>query len=405
MEELIFFAALMVFAFGLVSGIADRSPVTAPMVFTAVGIVASPLGFDLLTVDAASPVVQLIAEITLILVLFTAASTIGLRRLKTEFALPLRLLAIGLPLTMALGVLIATRLFDTTPFWSLAAMALILSPTDAALARTVVSSPRLPTDVRDAINVEAGLNDGIALPPILACIAAAAAASGAPPDFMHWSLFTLAQIALGPIVGGLVGWLGGILIDRASQRRWMEPVYQRLASFALAVLCYSCAEALGGNGFIAAFVGGLTLGARSPRVRERIQEFGEAEGQQLALFVFLIFGLAMVPVVVGHVDRTVLAYALLSLTVIRMAPVALCLAGSRLGWRGAAFIGWFGPRGIASILYALILVGALGFEGNERIVSVIVLTVLISIFAHGLSAVPLSSLYARHRNRTMESHA
>ena len=401
MEELIFFAALMVFAFGLVSALADRSPVTAPMVFTTVGIVASPLGLGLLAVDVASGAVQVAAEITLVLVLFTAASTIGLKRLKTEYGVPLRLLAIGLPLTMALGTVIAGGLFGDVAFWPLAAMALILAPTDAALAQAVVSNPRLPTPVRDAIGVESGLNDGISLPPILACIAAAGAAS--PPDFTHWSLFTLAQIVLGPLVGGLVGWGGGVLIDRAAERRWMEPLFQRLASFALAVLCYSIAEGLGGNGFIAAFVGGLTLGARSPRVRERIHEFGEAEGQQLALFVFLVFGLAMVPLAVGHVDAATLLYALLSLTVIRMAPVALSLAGSGLGWPGTAFIGWFGPRGIASILYTLIFIGALGLDGNERVIAVIVLTILMSIFAHGLSAVPLSSLYARYAKHETES--
>ena len=401
MEELIFFAALMVFAFGLVSGLADRSPITAPMVFTAVGILASPLFLDLLDVNVTSGTVQVVAEITLVLVLFTAASTIGLKRLKTEFGVPLRLLAIGLPLTMVLGTLAAVWLVDDTPFWLLAAMALILSPTDAALAQSVVTNPRLPTWVRDAIDVESGLNDGISLPPILACIAAAGA--GSTPDFTHWSLFTLAQVAVGPLAGGLVGWGGGVLIDRAVERRWMAPVFQRLAAFALAVLCYSVAEGLGGNGFIAAFVGGLTLGARSPRVRERIQGFGEAEGQQLALFVFLVFGLAMVPAAADHLDRTALLYALLSLTVIRMAPVALSLAGSGVGWRGAAFIGWFGPRGIASILYGLILIGTLGFDGNERIVSIIILTVLLSIFAHGLSAVPLSSLYARHSKQTREN--
>jgi len=396
MEELIFFAALLVFAYGLVSALADRSPVTAPMVFVTVGILAGPLGLGLLTLEADSAGVQVIAEVTLILVLFTAASTIDLRRLKTEYPVPLRLLALGLPLMMALGVLVAAWLLPDIGFWRVAVMALILSPTDAALAQVVVRSPRVPAAVRDAIGVESGLNDGIALPPVLACIAAAAAAPGMGPDLAHWGAFTLAQIAFGPLAGGLVGWVGGILIDRAAERRWMEPVYQRLASFALAVLCYSLAESLGGNGFIAAFFGGLMLGARSPRVRQRIQEFGEAEGQQLALFVFLIFGLAMVPAAVPHWDRAALLYAVLSLTVIRMLPVALSLAGSRLDPPTVAFIGWFGPRGIASILYTLILIGQLGADGQQRIIAVIVLTVLLSIFAHGITAVPLSSYYARH---------
>ncbi|MEJ2384961.1 MAG: cation:proton antiporter [Xanthomonadales bacterium] len=394
MEELIFFAALLVFAYGLVSALAGRSPITAPMVFVTVGIAAGPLGLDLMTVDAGSEIVQVIAEITLILILFTAASTIDLRRLKTEYPIPLRLLAIGLPSMMVLGIAVAAWMFEGTGFWLIAVMALILSPTDAALAQIVVRSPRIPDAVRDAISVESGLNDGIALPPIMACIAAASA-PGMLPDLMHWGSYTLSQIALGLLVGGLIGWAGGYLIDRAAKRRWMEPVYQRLASFALAVLCYALAEELAGNGFIAAFFGGLMLGARTPSVRERIQEFGEAEGQQLALFVFLIFGLAMVPMVVDHFDTTALVYALLSLTLIRMLPVGLSLIGSQLDLRTVGFIGWFGPRGIASILYTLILIGELGLTGNERILSVIVLTILLSIFAHGISAIPLSSWYAR----------
>ena len=404
MEELIFFAALLVFGFGLVSALADRSPITAPMVFVTVGIIASPLGLDLLEVDAGSEAVQVVAEITLVLILFTAASTIDLRRLKSEYPIPLRLLTIGLPLTMVLGTVIAAWLFDGVGFWPIAAMALILSPTDAALAQTVVGSKRVPDEVRDAISVESGLNDGIALPPIMACIAAAGVA-GTSPDIGQWSVYLLTQIALGLVAGGLIGWLGGMLIDRAARRRWMEPLYQRLASFALAVLCYSLAEEIGGNGFIAAFFGGLMLGTRTPSVRERIQEFGEAEGQQLALFVFLIFGLAMVPLVVDDFDLAALVYALLSLTLIRMLPVALSLLGAGRSARTVAFIGWFGPRGIASILYTLILIGELGFEGQERIISVIVLTVLLSIFAHGISAIPLSSWYARNIRTKKESSA
>jgi sodium/hydrogen antiporter len=404
MEELIFFAALLVFAYGLVSAVADRSPITAPMVFVTVGIAAGPLGLDLLTVDVGSETVQLIAEITLVLVLFTAASTIDLRRLKGEYLIPLRLLAIGLPLMMVLGIIVAAWLFDDAAFWLIAVMALILSPTDAALAQTVVGSKRVPAEVRDAIGVESGLNDGIALPPIMACIAAVGAA-GSSPDLGQWGAHLLTQIALGLVAGGLIGWIGGMLIDRAAKRRWMEPLYQRLASFALAVLCYSLAEELGGNGFIAAFLGGLMLGTRTPSVRERIREFGEAEGQQLALFVFLIFGLAMVPAVIDHFDLRALVYALLSLTLIRMLPVALSLLGARLGAPTVAFIGWFGPRGIASILYTLILIGELGFDGQERIISVIVLTVLLSIFAHGISAIPLSSWYARNNRIKKESSA
>lgn len=399
MEELIFFGALLVFVYGLVSAVADRSPITAPMVFVAAGLLASPLGLDLFEAKPDSEGVQLLAEITLILILFTDASTIDLQRLKKHYRVPLRLLGIGLPLTMAFGMLAALPLFPGMSLWLIAVMAFILSPTDAALGQAVVTSKKVPPNLRDAIGVESGLNDGIALPPILACLAALGAAAGTHLDLSYWGHFALRQIIYGPLAGSLVGWVGGVLIDQSARRRWMNPVFQRLAAIALALLCYSLAEQLGGNGFIAAFFGGLMLGAQTHAVRERIQEFGEAEGQLLSLFVFLIFGMVMVPAVWEFWDTTAIIYASLSLTVIRMLPVALCLIGARMDLATVGFIGWFGPRGIASILYALILIGQIGSAGHERMLSVIGLTVLLSVFLHGLSAVPLSTWYGRYAAR------
>jgi sodium/hydrogen antiporter len=301
-----------------------------------------------------------------------------------------------LPLTMLLGIVLAAPFFYSMGLWTIALLALILSPTDAALGMPVVTSPIVPQKIREAINVESGLNDGIALPPILACIAALSVGSAERAGVHFWIWFVVKQLLFGPLVGALVGWLGGRIVERAAKRDWMNPTFQRLASCSLAVLSYALAEEVHGNGFIAAFFGGLMLGVRTPEVRERIHEFGEAEGQQLALFVFLIFGLAAVPLAAKHWDLNAWAYAILSLTVIRMLPVALSLRGTGLTKFSIAFIGWFGPRGIASVLYLLIVVNELGLKGYERVLSVIVLTVLLSVFLHGITAVPLSRLYA-HR--------
>lgn len=399
MEQLVLLGALLVFAYGLVSALADRSPITAPMVFVAAGLLAGPLGLDLFEAKADSEGVQLIAKITLILILFTDASTIDLQRLKKNYGVPLRLLGIGLPLTMALGTLAALPLFSGMGVWSVAVMAFILSPTDAALGQAVVTSDKVPPNLRDAIGVESGLNDGIALPPIMTCLAAIGAAAGTQLDLGYWGHFGLKQIGYGPLVGSLVGWVGGVLIDRSARQGWMNPIFHRLSAIALALLCFSLAEAVGGNGFIAAFFGGLMLGVRTDSVRERIHEFGEAEGQMLALLVFLIFGMVMVPAIWRYWDINALIYALLSLSVIRMLPVALSLLGAKLSFPAVGFIGWFGPRGIASILYALLLIRQIGFSGHERLLSVIGLTVLLSVFLHGLSAVPLSILYGRYDRR------
>ncbi|MGO9613061.1 MAG: cation:proton antiporter [Dissulfurispiraceae bacterium] len=390
------FAALLIFSYGLFSSLSERSPVSAAMVFVSVGIIAGPLGFDFIELGIKAPTVRVIAEVALVLVLFIDASTIDLHSLVREKGLPFRLLFIGLPLTMVLGIVMAVPFFRDMNLWAIALMAFILSPTDAALGQPVITSSLVPNKIKEAINVESGLNDGIALPPVLACIDALSAAAAERADMPYWITFTLKQFLFGPILGALVGWLGGSLVDKASKRGWMNPTFQRLAAWSLAVLAFALAEKFHGNGFIAAFFGGLMLGVHTPAVRERIHEFGEAEGQQLALFVFFVFGLAAVPAALQYWDFKAWAYAVLSLTVIRMLPVAVSLKGTGLTRFSVAFIGWFGPRGIASVLYLIIVVNELGMKGYERMVSVIVLTVLLSVCLHGITAVPLSRMYAKH---------
>ncbi len=212
-----------------------------------------------------------------------------------------------------------------------------------------------------------------------------------------WLGFVIKQITLGPLVGLAVGWIGGKLIQQMSDRGWMEETFQRLSALPLAILAFAFAESVEGNGFIAAFMAGLGLaiGITSTQVRHQVQEFGETEGTQLILVVFLIFGLAMVPVAAQYWGWRELAYALASLTVIRMVPVAISLTGAKLDWQTIALIGWFGPRGIASVLYLLMAIAAIGIEGYEQVMSVIVLTIAISVYAHGISAMPFSRRYGK----------
>jgi NhaP-type Na+/H+ or K+/H+ antiporter len=300
---------------------------------------------------------------------------------------------------MLLGILLAWALLPGLSIWLLALLALILSPTDAALGQAVVKSEVVPEPIRQAINVESGLNDGIALPPILLCIAVLAGDPARQLGSGFWSDFLFSQLLYGPLLGAAVGWVGGFLVDRASRAGWMNDTFQRLISASLALLAYAAAEMVHGNGFIAAYFGGLLLGVRTHAVRERVQEFGEAEGQQLALYVFLLFGLVLVPAGLPHWDTQAWVYAIMSLTIIRMLPVALSLIGSKLDWPSVGFIGWFGPRGIASILYLIIVVGKLGATGLEYVLSVIVLTVLLSVLAHGVTAVPLAGAYGRYLSK------
>jgi NhaP-type Na+/H+ or K+/H+ antiporter len=387
------FTLTLVLFYGLFSKAAERTMLTAPMVFVTAGILLSFFLSDEVKHNVQAPWVKLVAELTLILVLFVDSSTLDLEALKKHRHLPIRLLLIGLPITMVVGILVAMGLYPDENIWLLALMALILSPTDAALGLAVVTSERVPLRIRQAINVESGLNDGIALPPILVCLAVL---SGGAGD-RHWGLFTVQQFVFGPLVGGLVGWIGGKLLEESAKRNWMNETYQRLASLSIAVLAYAGAEFVHGNGFIAAFFAGMFLGTSRKIYRERIHGFGEAFGQILVLFVFLVAGAILVPLSWPHWDWTALAYAVLSLTVIRMIPVALSLWGAGLDKGTVAFLGWFGPRGIASILYLLMAVLQIGAEGHRRIFSVITLTVLLSILLHGMSAVPFSRMFPEEK--------
>ncbi len=395
-HQLLIFFALLIFTFGLFSRIAERNSITGPMFFMTIGILASPLAFGFISASPDVGAVRLVAELALALVLFIDASMIDKNvLLKAPSRIPARLLMIGLPLTMLFGTGLGVLMFDSVSLWAIVLMALILSPTDAALGQAVVKSEHVPLRIRQSISVESGLNDGIALPPILICMALLGAEAGEHEG--AWLGFVIKQITLGPVVGLAVGWLGGRLLQAMADRGWTEETFQRLSALPLAILAFAAAESVHGNGFIAAFVAGLglTMGATSAQVRHQVQEFGESVVTQLILIVFLMFGFVMVPVAVEYWGVPELVYALASLTVIRMVPVAISLIGAKLDWQSIAFIAWFGPRGIASVLYLLMAVAAIGIAGHEQVMSVIVLTIGISVYAHGISAVPLSKRYGK----------
>ena len=293
---------------------------------------------------------------------------------------------------MVLGTVVAWIIFPEMNIWLLALMALILSPTDAALGQAVIKSKNVPPRIRESISIESGLNDGIALPLILVCIAVLAEGSDAIGSG-KWLTFMAMQLSLGPIIGGLVGHVGGRMVDTAVAKKWMEPAFQSLMALSLALLAYAFAELVHGNGFIAAFFAGLLLGTKTPDVRERIQSFGEAQGQMLSLGVFFIVGVVGVQFILPYLDGSMVLYALLSLTLIRILPVSLSLLGSGLDKYTVLFVGWFGPRGIASILYLLIAMSDLGENSYGKAFSVILLTIIISTVLHGVTAVPMSNVF------------
>ncbi len=393
-------ACLFLLLFGLISGRLEKTILTPPMAFVGFGLLISPFLAFKGDVHLGSEMLKLLAEITLVLVLFTDASRIRFASLKRQYNLPLRLLGVGLPLTVLTGFLAGWWLLPGLQLWEAAALAAILAPTDAALGLATISNPSVPGRIRQTLNVESGLNDGLSLPLVLITLSLASASQEAAGR-AYWIMFAIKQVGLGPLAGVVVGWGGGWLMVRAMRRGWMSHVFQNLAALGLAGLSYCGAGLIGGNGLIAAFVCGLTLGNTAPGATRYLREFAESEGQLLVLVTFLAFGAVMVVPSMAYLSWRTLAYAALSLTLVRMIPVWLCLGGTGLRPTTRLFVGWFGPRGLASILYALLMFDQFKIGGMAELFSLVTITVLISVYAHGISAAPLARSYGAY----MSAHA
>lgn len=379
--------------FSMLSGKLKGTVITAPMVFIAFGYLIGPGVFNAVEVEIDQGVIHLIAEITLILVLFSDAARINVAQLIKDHNLPLRMLAFGLPITMIAGTVTATIIFPNFPLWEAALLAAILAPTDAALGQAVVSAHAVPVRIRQAINVESGLNDGIALPAVL--LFAALASSSHGTDSNNWVLFAILQVTLGPLAGVFIGYFGGKLLDTAVEKGWVTNSFQGIGVLSLAFFTFSIAELVGGNGFIACFVGGLVFGNTIKHPCKFLFEFMEGDGELLILITFLIFGLTMLPAGIELLNPMYLLYALLSLTVIRMLPIAISLIGTGVRLPTHLFLGWFGPRGLASILFVLLILEESEIMYGTEILTVTVITVVLSAFLHGISAAPLANLYSK----------
>ncbi len=381
--------AAIIFLWGSLSARLERYDVTAPIIFVLAGLLLTHGPLATLGFAPSRELVKALAEITLVLVLFSDASRVRLRDLRTDLGLCLRLLGIGLPLTIGLGILLALALFNGMSIWLVLLVGAALAPTDAALGAGVMVNPAVPARIRRLLNVESGLNDGIATPVVLVAIAGAAIAEHAASIGPGAAV---AELALGVLVGAFIGGAGGLAVNVARRRGWAAGGFAGSAVLALAICAYACALALHGNGFIAAFVGGLAYGATSGKRGERLVPYVEETGALVSLLVWLAFGAIAVLPAFENLTWQAALYAVLSLTVIRMVPVALALAGSRLGRAAVAFVGWFGPRGLASVVFALLALEDIG-QTAEPAITVIAFTILLSVVAHGLTANPLAHRY------------
>jgi sodium/hydrogen antiporter len=380
--------------YGLFATRLDRSLITAPIFFVLSGLVLGSSGAGILPSDLDNETTLRITELTLGVLLFADAATVRLREVEGDARLPIRLLLVGLPLTIALGTVAARVLFPEAGWAAAALIASILAPTDAALGLAVVTNPAVPARIRRALNVESGLNDGIATPFVTLFLTLLLAEEDLGSG--HWAAEAAKEIGLALVAAIVVGVVGGKLLTVARRRGWTSPISEQLVVLAVSLLAYVGAVAIGGNGFVAAFVGGLLFGASmAARMNEPV-EFAETVGLFASFFVWTVFGALFVgPVVTGAIEPLPILYAVISLTIVRMVPVGAALRGTGLRRDTVGFMGWFGPRGLASVVFTLIAVEELHGAGAIAIEEIATWTILLSVVAHGLSAGPLARVYGR----------
>jgi NhaP-type Na+/H+ or K+/H+ antiporter len=384
--------AAMLAAFLLIysafAGRVERSWISGPIVFTGVGFILGPDGLGVLRLDIGGEGLRVLAELTLAMVLFTDAANADFSVVRRNLGLPERLLGIGLPLTIVLGFLLAAIMFPSLETLEIALLAAMLAPTDAALGKPVVTNRTVPAVMREALNLESGLNDGICVPIVVLLIGLAIGTQIEGDKMVHVARVVIEEIGIGAAIGLALTWCTARMLRFSERRGWISEHWVEIPIVALAAACFAAAQAAGGSGFIACFVGGLLLSGLRERHKEELLRGAEHTGEALALLTWVVFGGIVVARMIDRVTWPALLYAVLSLTVIRMLPVFLCLIGTRTSTADKLFIGWFGPRGLATIVFAVLVLDE-KLPGNDTIILAAGWTVLLSVIAHGLTANPL----------------
>lgn len=380
--------ALIVFVYSTVAGRVERTVISGPMVFVVTGFLFGPSVLGWLSGNARSDDLRVLAELTLAVVLFNDASNVNFSVLKSQIQIPTRMLLLGLPGAVLLGFGFAVLLFDDFSLYEAAILATMLAATDAALGKAVITNESVPARLREGLNVESGLNDGICVPILLFFIALAA--SGKTGGHTESAMLLVAkELGIGAAVGLGLTHVGARLLHWCAHRGWVNGIWLQITAIALALACFAVAHSLHGSGFIAAFTGGMYFGYLAKAATHKLVFASEGVGETLALVTWMLFG----ALVIGPAFKTftwdVVLYAVLSLTVIRMLPIYLSLSGTGEGPASRLFLGWFGPRGLASIVFAIMVINA-GVPHAEVLALAVSLTVILSLVAHGMSANPLA---------------
>ena len=391
--------AAFAFLYSLVAGRVERTRITGPMVFIAFGFLVGPLGADWLKLDITSQGLRILADLTLALVLFIDAANADITVLRKSSLIPRRMLLLGLPAAIALGVVAGLLLFEGLGIYQVAILATMLAATDAALGKGVVSNKAVPARLREGLNLESGLNDGLCVPVLFVFIALAQAGGGVT-DGTSLALRLVAQeIGIGLAVGLVVSTIGAWLIRWCWHRDWITEIWLQLPVIMLAFVCFSAAQTLHGSGYIAAFVGGLLFGYLAKKSTHKLVLAAEGMGETLAMLTWIVFGVSVIGQFYKFFSWQVVVYALLSLTVVRMLPIFLALTGTGEKTDSKLFLGWFGPRGLASIVFAIIVLNT-NLPGTRLMAIVVVCTVFLSVIAHGITANPLATALAARVART-----
>src|SRR4051794_7395058 len=390
-------------AFGLLGAAAisrrlTGSSLTPAMLFVAYGLLIGSQALDGIDIASTSSTVRTLAEATLALVLFCDASRIELDHLRSELSIPTRLLGIGLPLTIALGAVAAAAVFDALTVGEAGILGGVLGPTDAGLGQSVVVEPRMPERGRQGLNVESGLNDGICVPLLFAAVAVADIESKISGGRSAGTLL-LEEIGYGVVGGVAAGLLTAAIITGAGRRDLIAGPWQQVIPAAGAALAYGTASALDGSGFIAAFVAGVAFRLALGRDPASLNRFSDEVGAVLNGITFIFFGAVLLGPALADLTWKLALYAVLSLTLVRIIPVAIAMTRSHARAATVAFLGWFGPRGLASIVFAVIVIEESGLPHEHLVARAVYVTVGLSVLAHGLTAAPLADRYARWHER------
>jgi NhaP-type Na+/H+ or K+/H+ antiporter len=382
--------AIALLGYAAVSRRLGGGMITAPIVFTAVGLLLGPSAMSVIEVKPTHELIKLLAEVTLGAVLFADASRTNMRALRDEFRVPARLLGIGLPLTIAFGLVAALVAFGSMGWPEALVLAVVLAPTDAGLGQAVVTLPVVPERVRLALNIESGLNDGICVPVFFTAIAIASTRAGIATD-SHAIKLLVEEIGYGTLFGVLTGLCAGAIVLFAAPRGLVDQSWLQIVPVAAAALAFTSADAVGGSGFVATFVAGLVFGGIRRRAGGEIGYLIDELGMLFGGATYVVFGAVLLEPALGHITTAVVLYALVSLTVVRMIPVAVALLGTQFKRQTVSFIGWFGPRGLASIVFAILITeNTARLPSESAMLTTIYVTVGLSVLLHGLSAAPLA---------------